>query len=831
MALKISLPLLSIALASAYPVSAQVIPDNSLGSENSIVTPNVTVKDAVADLIEGGAVRGSNLFHSFSEFNVGKGNNVYFANPDGVTNILNRVTGNNASNIFGTLGVDGGANLFLLNPNGIVFGENAALDVSGSFFATTAESYVFGEEASFSATNPNQAPLLSINLTPGLQMGERSGSIEVRGNGHSLTGGDNLPINFNDTAMGLQVRSGQTLGLIGTDINFSGGIIRTEDGNIQLSSVQFGKVQLNDSSQTWQLDTSQVKTFADIKLTDRALLDTSGVVTGDITLRGKNIIFEDASAAIVQNIGDRASGKITVNATDSVKILGSIRNAPDLTTPLGIETGIIYSGLTTETLSGETAGEIFIFASDLSILDGAFVGSRTFSNADTGNINIDVKGAIEIKNYSTFEPKFLSSLITTNTFASGEAGKIKISAENVNVLNAGTVSSNSFGSGQAGEVEVNVAEDLIVDGINPTNFIPSNIGSTAFRNGNSGSVNINTSRLFVSNRGVINTSTLAGGSAGQLTINASESIKITSLDYRNPIFSLNNNGIGSDARILEPVLRQLFELPDIPTGDSGNIFLNTPTLIISDGAEVSVSNQGTGNSGNLQINAERVFLDSQAKINAFSASGQGGNIELNISDSLVLRDDSTISAENRAAFVGDRSNINGGNITINADTVTLLENSRINANAFEGNGGNINIATEGYFVSPDSLVSASSQFGLDGNVEIDEVNSDRNFEFEQLPEDITDLTNLITVTCSANDNNAVAIISNGGIPTSPYQTQSIDTSWHDLRPVRYSQAQVAASPKPLTEANSTVINKDRELELVASTTLPVHHWINSSCSN
>ena len=827
MALKISLPLLSLALASAYPVSAQVIPDNSLGSENSIVTPNVTVKDAVADLIEGGAVRGSNLFHSFSEFNVGKGNNVYFANPDGVTNILNRVTGENASNIFGTLGVDGGANLFLLNPNGIVFGENAALDVSGSFFATTAESYVFGEEASFSATNPNQAPLLSINLTPGLQMGERSGSIEVRGNGHSL-GGD-MPINFNDTAMGLQVRSGQTLGLIGTDINFSGGIIRTEDGNIQLSSVQFGKVQLNDSSQTWQLDTSQVKTFADIKLTDRALLDTSGVVTGDITLRGKNIIFEDASAAIVQNIGDRTSGNITIDATNSVKLIG-LNRATDSTTPLGTEE-VTYSRLTTETLAGKTAGNIFISALDLFILDGSVIGSNTFSNADTGNIELNIEGSIEIRNQMPFYANFSGSLINTITFSSGNAGKIDVSAENISIFNAGLISSVSFGSGRAGEVKVNVAEDLIVDGINPITISPSVISSIAFREGNSGTININTARLSVSNRGAITTATLAGGSAGQLTINASESIKITSPNNGDPKFLFNNSGMGSDARIADPLLRQVFGLPDVPSGNSGNTILNTPTLMISDNAEVSVSNQGRGDSGNLQINAERVILDSQAKINAFSASGQGGNIELNISDSLVLRDDSTISAENRAAFVGDRSNINGGNITINADTVTLLENSRINANAFEGNGGNINIATEGYFVSPDSLVSASSQFGLDGNVEIDEVNSDRNFEFEQLPEDITDLTNLITVTCSANDNNAVAIISNGGIPTSPYQTQSIDTTWHDLRPVRYSQAQVAASPKPLTEANSTVINKDRELELVASTTLPVHHWINSSCSN
>lgn len=105
-------------------VHAQLIPDNTLGAENSIVPPQ-----GVRNLIEGGARRGSNLFHSFIEFNVGNQQQVYFANPSGVANILTRVTGSNVSKIFGTLGVEGMANLFLINPNGIIFGAGAKLDI------------------------------------------------------------------------------------------------------------------------------------------------------------------------------------------------------------------------------------------------------------------------------------------------------------------------------------------------------------------------------------------------------------------------------------------------------------------------------------------------------------------------------------------------------------------------------------------------------------------------------------------------------------------------------------------------------------------------------
>lgn len=97
-------------------VLAQITPDATLGTEGSVVTPNATVDGFAADLIEGGAARGANLFHSFQEFNVEDGQRVYFANPVGIENILGRVTGNQLSNILGTLGVNGNANLFFSTP-------------------------------------------------------------------------------------------------------------------------------------------------------------------------------------------------------------------------------------------------------------------------------------------------------------------------------------------------------------------------------------------------------------------------------------------------------------------------------------------------------------------------------------------------------------------------------------------------------------------------------------------------------------------------------------------------------------------------------------------
>ncbi|PLS68769.1 MAG: hypothetical protein CV045_05945 [Cyanobacteria bacterium M5B4] len=90
---------------------AQIIPDRSLGNETSRVLPD-NFGNLPIDRIEGGALRGQNLFHSFQEFSVNNNRGAYFSSPSGIQNIITRITGNNRSEIWGTLGVLGNSNLF-----------------------------------------------------------------------------------------------------------------------------------------------------------------------------------------------------------------------------------------------------------------------------------------------------------------------------------------------------------------------------------------------------------------------------------------------------------------------------------------------------------------------------------------------------------------------------------------------------------------------------------------------------------------------------------------------------------------------------------------------
>ena len=44
-------------------VLAQIVPDNTLDTESSVVTPNVDIQGIPSDRIEGGARHDANLFH------------------------------------------------------------------------------------------------------------------------------------------------------------------------------------------------------------------------------------------------------------------------------------------------------------------------------------------------------------------------------------------------------------------------------------------------------------------------------------------------------------------------------------------------------------------------------------------------------------------------------------------------------------------------------------------------------------------------------------------------------------------------------------------------
>ncbi|MCC0175657.1 S-layer family protein, partial [Waterburya agarophytonicola K14] len=333
---------------------------------------------------------------------------------------------------------------------------------------------------------------------------------------------------------------------------------------------------------------------------------------------------------------------------------------------------------------------------------------------------------------------------------------------------------------------------------------PSALYVSAEGTGDGGNLSITGNSLIVKDGGQINSETLDEGNAGNIDITANN-ILITKSSF-NEDFASKITATSES------------------TSAAGSINITSKRLDVTQNAEIAVSNNDLGDAGNLTITTKEINLDISGSLNAEINQGEQGNINLETKN-ILLNNNSQITAK---AF----NNATGGNIRINnQENIVLRNNSQIIADAVEGKGGNIEIKTQGLLIDLASKISASSQLGLDGTVEIETIESDRQFELNRLPENVTDLTNLITVTCSANDNNAFAVIGNGGIPHSPYQTQSLSTTWYDLRPVKQESDRVASLPAALTEATATMIDAHGELELVALTPLSTHRWIRSSCSN
>ncbi len=321
-------------------VNAQIMPDNTLGNESSVVRPNSEINGKVADLIEGGATRGNNLFHSFLEFSIGEGSAAYFANPEVIENIFSRVTAGNPSHLFGTLGVLGNANLFLINPNGIIFGPNASLDIRGTFVGTTAEELIFPDGHKFSATNPQAIPLLTINVQPttGLQFGEDSGTIitagDLNSSGNITLVGNSVVNRGNLSAEAIEiigVGSGDVLVELGT----SGEVLNITNATANITS---GSSENGISGESLQLSGAEllslgleVNELGELVLKESGLAIEAGDVVispldGGIGLLGERGLLNAANNLKLINTQVGVSGDLSLYAGNRVLMRDSVES-------------------------------------------------------------------------------------------------------------------------------------------------------------------------------------------------------------------------------------------------------------------------------------------------------------------------------------------------------------------------------------------------------------------------------------------------------------------------------------------------------------------------
>ncbi|MDA0267508.1 MAG: CHAT domain-containing protein [Cyanobacteria bacterium] len=288
----------------AVPVYGQSITAASDGTQTDV--------NQAGDVytITGGTSAGNNLFHSFTDFNLLGGESATFFTDPGTLNILGRITGGNPSLINGLLSVSGSnANLFLLNPAGILFGANAALNLGGSFTATTADGVTFGT-GDFGAIGSNDY---------GALVGDPTGFIFSRDTPGSIVNGGTLAVTPGET---LQLIGGQVINT-GT-LEAPGGaiVIAAVEGESLVRIAQDGLV-LNLELATLPNPSGTPLPFTPLALpellTGSGLSDAVGVLVnadGTVNLTGSNLPIPTQPGIAV------ASGDLLA-AGGQVDILGS----------------------------------------------------------------------------------------------------------------------------------------------------------------------------------------------------------------------------------------------------------------------------------------------------------------------------------------------------------------------------------------------------------------------------------------------------------------------------------------------------------------------------
>jgi filamentous hemagglutinin family protein len=332
-----------------------------------------------------------------------------------------------------------------------------------------------------------------------------------------------------------------------------------------------------------------------------------------------------------------------------------------------------------------------------------------------GIVQLNDNGSLSFPDHVTRSDVSITNDASVNVRAGG-GGFITINARNLEVsggseLLAGIEEKLGTLEAEAGAVKIKASDRVFFDGSN----IENQVGKNA--KGNAGNIEITTGSLFSANKALLSTETRGQGDAGDVMINASDTVSLNNSRVETEVED-TGEGKGGNIEITTNSLslvnnaldNALLEANTEGKGDAGQVIIKASDRIFLDGSTIEnkVEPTGIGNSGGIDITTGSLSLVNQAKVSASSyGHGNAGKVIIDASGSISINtlDEGSISIdsldENEESNINSRVHGvgNSGGIYITADSLSLTNNAKINATVEEDGQGN----SDGIYITVNSL--------------------------------------------------------------------------------------------------------------------------------
>ncbi len=571
-------------------------------------------------------------------------------------------------------------------PDGITIGGNVILQPFNGAGGTISLLAASGDVSTQAISTNGGA--ININSAGSITTNEQT--LDTRNGSDDLDAYLNSIIsNYTYTGSGITAGQGGNISLQAANGSIDTGALNSYSFSVSNTAVQGGAITLNAAN-------GSIKTST-LNSSSQSGLSSAGNGGSIALTANKDIMTGEMRSQFIAANGGGNAGNITINSTVGAFVPRGYIRADARVRDYG--TGVNAGNVNIQAMSvllenaemfanvgnvgvpqlgvqktGD-AGDINITANSLKIINYTFrTAIDSFGEGNSGNVNINVQGAMEIYgkpfngNPRDFHFTGIVSYIRpdNNQTVKGQGGNIIIKAGSLSIDKsveiATGVGSNGFSAqaqGNGGNISIQVRDALSLN----QSFITSRIFKNGIGDGGNIDIQAGSVSLYQS---VISASTEGQGNAGKVSVEAADSISVADSDISTAV---------------QPRA----------TGKGGEINLSARSLFLTDGGQINAVTSGGGNAGDIIINTtDRVSVSGT---NTTVAPDRFFRTVLNSVRNFASAPE-FLDGVSSGIFTSTNSAGIGGNITVNTSAFSISNGAVVDARTtLSGSGGAIKLNT------------------------------------------------------------------------------------------------------------------------------------------